>query len=430
MKLRKKQYLICLVIGIVVCVAGCGLHKEENRAFVSKEDSKIIINVLAGQSTSDAGIEDMINEAMAEKFPEIELEWECVDWGENFSSQLQGKIASGDIPDLIVGKAQDVIPYAQSGAIEPIAIEGIEKIEDTALRSVSTDGRVYGIPYNALYQGVLYNKTIFEKYGLREPKTREELENNVAVLEQQGILPFATHFQESWNIGNMTMQFMIGEVFQKEADWGERFRAGDVSFADNPVMKNCFEQNEFLLQHTFADALRIDQYESDKRFAEGEAAMYLSGTWSLQAIDQYAKDNEGYHAEYGIFPYPNATGDASLIKETNITFMMGKNSPYKEQVEQILEELLQNEALMQEILDFTQTYPVVEGVELSYQSSIHEDVEKYEQEENIVDATAGNGQLVWTYQNELATQALKWLSGEQGLDKVLRYADENRKSSE
>lgn len=414
-----------LTIGIVFGSSGCGSFGENERTLVSKEDSGIVISVLAGQSTTDAGVEDMINEVLAEKFPEVELEWECVDWGNTFSSQIQGRIASGDVPDLIIGKAQDVIPYAKAGAIEAISLEGIEKIDNNVLNSISYEGEVYGIPYNASYQGVLYNKTMFEEYGLSVPSTREELTEVTKQLKLLGKVPFATHFQESWNVGNLTMQFLIGDVFQNEADWGSRFREGKCHFQNNPLLQESFEQSKFLLENSFEDALIIDQYESDKRFAEGEAAMYLTGTWSLQAIEQYASDNN----EYGIFPYPNAAGDAKLIKETNMTFMMGRGSKNKEQVEAILEELLSNEKLMQEILDFTQTYPVVEGVHISYQSCIHEDVDCYEEEGRVIDATAGNGQLIWTYQNGLAVETLDWLQGKKELSQVLSFADENRNDS-
>ncbi|MGN0336085.1 MAG: ABC transporter substrate-binding protein [Lachnospiraceae bacterium] len=407
----------------VIC--GCGMISENERNFVSKEDSGIVIRVLAGQSTTDAGVEDMINEVMAEKFPEVELEWECVDWGDAFSSQIQGKIASGDVPDLIIGKAQDVIPYAKAGAIEAIALEGIKKIDNHVLDSVTYEGEVYGIPYNASYQGVLYNKTKFEEYGLSVPVTRDELEEVTDTLERLGEIPFATHFQESWNVGNLTMQFMIGDIFQTDAQWGDKFRAGEVRFTDSALLKETFEQNRFLLEHSYVDALIIDQYESDKRFAEGEAVMYMTGTWSLQAIEQYADDSR----EYGIFPYPNANGDAKLIKETNMTFMMGRGSKNKEFVETILEELLSNEKLMQEILDFTQTYPVIEGVHISYESCIHEDVDRYEDAGNIIDATSGNGQLIWTYQNQLAAETISWLQGKKELSQVFSYADEHKSDS-
>lgn len=420
-----KALSILLINSILICSNGCGTFGENDRTLVSKEDTGIVISILAGQSTSDAGIEDMIDEVMVEKFPGIELEWECVDWGDKFDSQVQARMASGDVPDLIIGKAQDVIPYAKAGIIEPILINGTEKIAENVMSSMCYEEEIYGIPYNALYQGVLYNKTMFKKYNLQVPTTREELVEVTKELELLREVPFATHFQESWSVGNLTMQFLIGDVFQNDTKWGDKFRAGEVDFKNNLLVQESFEQNRFLLEHSFADALLIDQYESDKRFAEGEVAMYLTGTWSLQAIEQYA-DGEN---EYGIFPYPNTTGDAKLIKETNITFMMGRGSRRKEQVEAILEELLSNEKLMQEILDFTQTYPVMKGVQISYQRCIHEDVDHYEEDGNVIDATAGNGQLIWSYQNRLATETIRWLQGKQELEQVFSFADENRNDS-
>ncbi len=112
-----------------------------------------------------------------------------------------------------------------------------------------------------------------------------------------------------------------------------------------------------------------------------------------------------------------------------MTFMIGKGSSHKEQVEEILRELLKNEKLMQEILGFTQTYPVVEGMQINYRSSIQQDVERFEEEGRITDAARGNGQLVWSFQNLVAEETNKWLSGEQSLEDVLRYADQNRDSS-
>lgn len=70
------------------------------------------------------------------------------------------------------------------------------------------------------------------------------------------------------------------------------------------------------MNHTWEDAFQIDQFECDSRFVRGEAAMYLTGSWSMQFSSQYGKD-----IDFGIFPFPNQTGDAKLIKETNMTFM-------------------------------------------------------------------------------------------------------------
>lgn len=388
------------------------------------EQEKVIITVLAGQSTSDAGVEDMIDEMIDEKFPGIELEWECVDWGEKFDSQMQGRLAAGDVPDIIVGKAQDVYAYARSGNLAEIRAEGTERIEERILDVVSMDGKIYGIPYNAWYQGVVYNKDIFEKLQLRVPETLEELQQTVKVLEEKGVTPFAAHFQEGWKIGNMTMQFMINNIFREEPGWGSMFRQGERDFSKDDRIWECIEENKYILDHTWEDALIIEQYESDRRFAEGEAAMYLTGSWSLQSMNQYDTSTR-----YGFFPYPNEEGDASLIKETNMTFMMSKTSPHPDIINDIFTELLQNKKLMQEILGFTSTYPVVKDMSITYQSTVEEDIKKYEDQNRIVDAAIGNNQLVWKFQNDLAEEILKWLNEERSPEQVLSYADKHRAES-
>ena len=75
------------------------------------------LTVLFGESTSDPGVGDMLRAHIEQHFPEVELEWESVDWGEQFSGRLNAKIASGETPDLIIGKAQDVQAYSALGAL-------------------------------------------------------------------------------------------------------------------------------------------------------------------------------------------------------------------------------------------------------------------------------------------------------------------------
>ena len=82
---------------------------------------------------------------------------------------------------------------------------------------------------------------------------------------------------------------------------------------------------KYVKEHSFRDSVLIDQFESDSRFMNGEAAMYMTGSWSMQFADEY--DGE---VRFGIFPYPNQNGDSKLIRETNMTFMKGGNTAYSD----------------------------------------------------------------------------------------------------
>lgn len=415
----RKAGLIVLVWVLLSVLAGCSAEDARE-----EETAPVIIRVLAGQSTSDAGIEDMIDEWMQENYPGIKMEWECVDWGDGFNSKLQGHFASGDVPDIIIGKAQDVQTYASTGNLGKIPAKCSRKIEDEALRTVTVEGEVYGIPYNAWYQGVIYNKSIFRSLGIEPPQTESELDAVVGRLEEEGIVPFAAHFQESWKIANMTMQYMMNDIFADIPDWGERFRKGIESFSGNEKMVYCMKNNEKILEHSWDDALQIDQFESDSRFTQGEAAMYLTGSWSMQFASQY-----GDNLEFGIFPYPSLNGEAKLLRETNLTFMKSADSENGKLIDEILYRILEDEKLAQEILSFTQSASVVKGIRPVYESKIQKDIERYEEQERVVDVSAGNSQLTWSFQDALGAEQLLWLKKEKSLDEVLLFADMNREFS-
>lgn len=414
--MRRKRLLITIGIMLMTVLTSCGTREGDE-----PEREQIKLSVLAGQSTSDAGIEDMIDEWMEEEYPDVTLEWECVDWGDGFNSKIQGRIAAGDIPDIIIGKAQDVQTYARTGNLGEISEQCSRKIESWALDTVTSGGKVYGVPYNAWYQGVIYNKGIFEELDLEPPETEEELDQVTERLKEAGIVPFAAHFQESWKAANMTMQYMTNDIFRDTPDWGDQFRSGSQNFSGNEVIRRCFENNRKILENSWEDALQIDQFESDSRFTQGEAAMYLTGSWSMQFASQYGEDQE-----FGIFPYPSQNGEAYLIRETNMTFMKSADSEYGDLIDEIFSDLLTEQDLAQEILAFTQSSSAIKGITPVYENKLQSDIDWYIENGKVTDASVGNAQLTWEFQDKVAVQQLLWLRGETSLDSVLRYADDNR----
>lgn len=414
--MRKSK--IGVIIIICLLLTGC----RQNGTEVLKKKENIVITILAGQSTSDAGVEDMIDAALEEQFPNVKLEWSCVDWGENFDNEVRARFASGDIPDILIGKAQDVVFYEATGNLAPLEEKCVENIQKEVLGSVTVDGKVYGMPYNAYFQGVIYNKNIFEEYGINIPATGEELQQLLLTLKEHGITPFASHFLENWSVANMTMQYMVNGIFKEYEDWGEAFASGEVHFLNNQEIENYYKNNQQILKNSWEDALLIDQYESDKRFEQGKAAMYLTGIWSMQFIDSSSE-------EFGIFPYPNETGDAKLIQELNMTFMKGNTTKHSDLVDEILEFIISDHTLMTEILEYTQTASVLESKEPAMANCLKEDIEAFLEKGQVTEAEIGNTQLIWAFQYDIAKQQQKWLLGEKTLEEVLLYADEYRMES-
>lgn len=401
---------------------GTAITAPETPAATDSE--KVTLTVLAGQSTTDAGIEDMIDQALAEKYPHITLEWECVDWGNDFQPKMQQYLQSG-LPDIMIGKAQDVATYAPLGVLGAIDNAYLDQGLDAARENVTIDGNTYGLVYNALYQGVYYNRTMFAENGWEIPKTQEQLQTIIDDCKAKGIIPFASHMVDTWSIGNVTMQFAMNDVFNKDPEWGDKFRAGSVSFADSSEFQTAYEYNKLIFDNTFTDTFSTEQTDCDARMVQGKAAMKVSGSWSIQ---NFLDIDESF--DFGIFPFPNQTGDANLIFEPNITFMVSADTKHQEAVNCVLDVLTSNQELAVEILDYTKTASMLKDVVPTFENPSQSDIDSYAAAGNIVDVTLGNNQLVWGgFQEENAKDIAAWLQGDITFEDALKASDSRVTSS-
>ncbi len=384
----------------------------------AEEQEPVTLTILAGQSTTDAGIEDMIDEALAEVYPNITLEWECVDWGNDFQPKMQQYMQSG-LPDIMIGKAQDVATYAPQGILAEIGEDYLSAGLDAARENVTIDGKTYGLVYNALYQGVYYNKTMFAENGWEVPKTIDELQAIIDDCHEKGITPFASHMVDTWSIGNVTMQFMMNDVFNNDSEWGDKFRAGEVSFADSEAAQTAYSYNELIFNNTYEDTFSTEQTDCDARMVLGEAAMKVSGSWSIQ---NFLDIDENF--DFGIFPFPNQTGDSKLIFEPNICIMTSAATEHQDAVNKVLEVLTQNKDLAVEIYDYTKTASMLKDVSPTFTNPSQEDIDKYAADGMVVDVTLGNNQLVWGgFQEENAKDIAAWLQGDVTFEDALAASD-------
>lgn len=402
-----------------------GTAKEEGtEASDNSDDSddagdEVTLTVLAGQSTTDAGIEDMIDEALAEKYPEVTLEWECVDWGNDFQPKMQQYMQSG-LPDIMIGKAQDVATYAPLGVLGTIDDTYLDKGLDAARENVTIDGSTYGLVYNALYQGVYYNKTMFKENGWEIPKTMDDLQKIIDDCNAKGITPFASHMVDTWSIGNVTMQFMMNDVFNHTPDWGDQFRDGKVSFSEDKNMQTAYQYNKLIFDNTFPETFSTEQTDCDAKMVLGEAAMKVSGSWSIQ---NFLDIDENF--DFGIFPFPNQTGDSKLIFEPNITVMTSAATEHQDAVDKVLDVLTSDTELATEIYDYTKTASMLKDVSPTFDNPSQEDIDKYAASGDIVDVTLGNNQLVWGgFQEENAKYIASWLQGEISFEDALKASDD------
>lgn len=425
MKFKKMVSLVAVTTMVAGLVAGCGSSGEKatnndvsDTGTQKVSDEKVTLTVLAGQSTTDAGIEDMIDEALAKKYPNIKLEWECVDWGEDFQPKMQQYMQSG-VPDIMIGKAQDVQTYASQGILAEVDSKYTDRVLDAAKENVTIEGKTYGLVYNALYQGVYYNRSLFKENGWEVPKTLEDLQTIIDACKTKGVTAFASHMVDTWSIGNVTMQFAMNDVFNNNPTWGDDFRAGKETFAKSSEMQQAYQYNKLIFDNTFPETFSTEQTDCDAKMVQGEAAMKVSGSWSIQ---NFLDIDESF--DFGIFPFPNKSGDSKLIFEPNITIMTSKETKHQDAINCVLDVMTGDQDLAVEIYDYTKTASMLKDVTPTFTNPSQSDIDKYAAEGQIVDVTLGNNQLVWGgFQEENAKDIAAWLQGDATFEAALKASD-------
>jgi ABC-type glycerol-3-phosphate transport system substrate-binding protein len=260
---------------------------------------------------------------------------------------------------------------------------------------------------------------MFEENGWSVPTTLDELQAIIDDCNAKGITPFASHMVDTWSIGNVTMQFMMNDVFNNDPTWGDEFRAGEVSFSEDEAAQTAYQYNKLIYDNTFPETFSTEQTDCDAKMVLGEAAMKVSGSWSIQ---NFLDIDENF--DFGIFPFPNQTGDSKLIFEPNITIMTSASSDKQDAINCVLDVLTGNKELAVEIYDYTKTAPMLKDVTPTFTNPSQEDIDKYAADNMIVDVTLGNNQLVWGgFQEENAKDIAAWLQGDITFEDALAASD-------
>lgn len=309
--------------------------------------------------------------------------------------------------------------YGNLGLLAEIPGEYVSRVLDAASVNVTVDGKVEGLVFNALYQGVYYNRAMFKENGWSVPETQADLQKIIDDCKAKGITPFASHMVDTWSIGNVTMQFMMNDVFNKDASWGDEFRGGTKSFAEDAAAQTAYQYNKLIFDNTFEDTFSLQQTDCDARMVNGEAAMKVSGSWSIQ---NFLDIDESF--DFGIFPFPNQSGDSKLIFEPNITVMASAKSDKQDAINCFLDVLTGDQDLATQIYDFTKTASMLKDVAPTFENPSQSDIDKYAAEDRVVDVTLGNNQLVWGgFQEENAKDIAAWLLGDMSFEDCLKASD-------
>lgn len=216
---------------------------------------------------------------------------------DQYESVLQARLTSGDAPDLYTAHRNWLETYNTAGNLADLSDQPfVDKLYDNVRDTVTVDGKVLAVPIESMAWGVLYNKAIFAECGLTPPKTLDELNNVVTVLESKGYTPFMLAFQEQWVPQLMTALTLGGKVSGELTDWVDRMYQDAGSYEE---VREIFDVIDLIMKHGTDRAMEEGSQAGAADFANGKAAIFVQGTWAAGTIMETNPD-----FQLGVFALP------------------------------------------------------------------------------------------------------------------------------
>lgn len=217
---------------------------------------------------------------------------------------LQTQLRSGDGPDVF---SYDTGPgfagaLAKSGLLYDLTDAYKTrnwKIYDFAKERVTFDGKTVGVPDLIQELGVFYNKEIFSRLGISEPKNFADLQAAAKTIKDAGILPLAVSDKEGWQGGHL-LSMALGS------------RAGSKGMSDllngttpwtspNVVAALAAWSQLNKDSHLTPTPTAVSYDNGNALFYSGKAAMTPTGSWLITGVQKNAKFDVGF------MPFPGAS---------------------------------------------------------------------------------------------------------------------------
>lgn len=298
--MKRKVISVMLTAAMVLgLLSGCGSKTEEPAAETAAEETQVEESTSeeAASEESAAGekvtvrlsywnSEDTMQallDYLAEAVPDVEIEYQFID-NSNYDTIIDTQLAAGEGPDIICESAGSSLKHARLGYLAPV--NDLAANYSSAGTNIFTyDGNIYALPGISWFEGIYYNKALFEENNIELPKTFDEYIAVCKQFQELGITPLAAGLKSWEPMLKNSMAFVTAEYLSKDgSSFGEDYRNGKVTMAGtwNEYLE---KWSEMITEGIYTtDMIGIDHDQSLEQFATGGAAMFCSGPWDYDAI--------------------------------------------------------------------------------------------------------------------------------------------------
>ena len=204
-------------------------------------------------------------------------------------------------------------PFVDAGLFEPIddlwAANNLDQDMAAIQPTMTRNGKIWGVPYSYYQWGVYYRKDIYDKLGLSEPKTWNELLSNCDALKGVGVTPFTIGTKYLWTAAGV---FDYLNLRTNGYDVHNALTAGEIKYTDERIRATFANWEDMLERCSFIDNhASMDWQGGVAAFANGDAAMYVMGNFAVGAMKEAGLTND----QIDFFQFPEITAGLPMAEE-------------------------------------------------------------------------------------------------------------------
>ncbi len=193
---------------------------------------------------------------------------------------------SADAPDVTSWYPGNRMgPFVDAGLFEPITdlwnSEGLNEDMAAVEPTMTRNGEIWGVPYSYYQWGIYYRSDIFADLGIEEPQTWDELLAASQTLKDNGITPFTIGTKFLWTAAGV---FDYINLRTNGYEVHNALTAGEIKYTDPRIVQTFENWKQLIDMGAFIDNhATMSWQDAVAPFANGEAAMYVMGNFSVDA---------------------------------------------------------------------------------------------------------------------------------------------------
>lgn len=237
--------------------------------------------------------------------PDIKVTLEAQPGGTEGDNLMKTKLATGEMSDVFYYNSGSLFQALNpDNQLTPLTDEPwVAQLTPEMKGVVSTSQGTYGAPVGTTFAGgVLYNKKVYQRLGLKVPTSWAEFEANNDKIKADGkVDPIEQTFGDTWT-SQLFVLADFGNVAAQDPKWAEKYTAGQAKYADQPGLQAFANQQETFKDGYYNKNFASATYDDGvKAVATGAAAHYPMLTNALGTVLQNSPKNIN---DIGFFAMP------------------------------------------------------------------------------------------------------------------------------